>query len=278
MTERLGLTSYAYYWASQSTGSEQPVPLTAWDLLARAADLGLDVIQVCEHMPLVDWDTQQLHALRDAAAGHGVTVEVGTRGLEVEYLTRAVHAAVQVGSPLLRVVPWSGQATRQELSLAKLKQVMDQIVPLCQQSGITVAIENYFDLPDEHLAEFVASYDNDYLGVCLDTANSTGLLHDPLETVRLLAPYAVSVHLKDFVITKSMSGYRIAGAPLGQGWLDVPAVLELVGKAARRRPALLLEHWVDAGDTSKGTLQLEEEWVRQSVVYARACIGQPATG
>jgi 3-oxoisoapionate decarboxylase len=120
------------------------------------------------------------------------------------------------------------------------------------------AIENYFDLPAAQLAEFVGRVDDERVGVCLDTANSIGILERPLETEALLAPYVVSLHLKDFVVTKPVQGYRVSGAPLGQGWLDAPAVLDMLERTGRPFN-VLLELWVDPAETHEATVRKEEE-------------------
>jgi len=150
--------------------------------------------------------------------------------------------------------------------------MVDHLLPFCREHDITLAIENYFDLSDQDLAAFVQRVNDERVGVCLDTANSTGFLEKPLKTTELLAPYVVSLHLKDFIVTKPVMGYRISGVPLGQGWLNIPAVLETVSRTGRQ-PNVLLELWVDPAETPEATLRKEDDWVRQSVAYARNQLG-----
>jgi L-ribulose-5-phosphate 3-epimerase UlaE len=90
--------------------------------------------------------------------------------------------------------------------------------------------------------------------------------------VEILAPYVVSLHLKDFVVRKTTQGYRISGAPLGQGWLDAAAVLAVLTRT--QRPFnVLLEQWVDREATLEATRRTEDDWVRQNVAYARDRLG-----
>ena len=273
MNGRLGLSSYAYFWAARGADLEGISPLTPWDLLDKVTTQGLEVLQICDNVPLIDWDSPSLEQLRETAQREGVILEVGASSLRFDYLRAYLDITRALGAHLLRVVPWSGSETRQRLPLDRLYEVVDQFLPFCREHDITLAIENYFDLPDRELAAFVQRFDDERVGVCLDTANSTGFLEKPLETTERLAPYVVSLHLKDFVVTKKPGrGYWISGAPLGQGWLDVPAVLDVVGRTGRQSN-VLLELWMDPAETHEATLRKEDDWVQQSVAYARSQLG-----
>jgi len=208
--------------------------------------------------------------LRETAQRKGVTLEVGASSLKLEYLRAYLDITLALDAHLLRIVPWSGSEAQHKVPLERLYQVVDRFLPFCREHDITLAVENYYDLPDQELAAFIRQVDDERVGVCLDTANSTGLLEKPLETVERLAPYVVSLHLKDFVVRKKTSrGYWISGAPLGQGWLDVPAVLDIVSRTGRQ-PNVLLELWMDPAKTYEATVRQEDNWVRQSVAYARS--------
>jgi 3-oxoisoapionate decarboxylase len=268
MNNKLGISSFAYYWAIQRTNSAKNCPFSAWDMLDKATMLELEVLQICENLPLVSWSTRELERLGNTAQDRGLTLEVGARGLDVDNLKTHIQIAYALGAHLVRLTPWSGSETRQPDLRDKLYQAVDQILPLCWKHDLTLAIENYFDLPDEELADFVQQVNDRHVGVCLDTANSVGLLEKPSKTVELLAPFVVSLHLKDFVVTKPAMGYVISGVPLGQGWLDAQAVLDVIHQADRH-PNILLELWMDPDESKEATLIKEEMWVRQSVDFAR---------
>jgi sugar phosphate isomerase/epimerase len=268
MLQRLGLSSYAYHWAICATPEDGVAPMTAWDLVNKTASLGLKVLQICENLPLIAWDKKSLERLKDLALREDITLEIGARGLDVDLLRSYLNLAQTLSARVLRIVPWSGAETQQKSPIDRLHGVIHQILPFCREHDITLAIENYFDLSDQELAAFVQRVNDKYVGVCLDTANSTGFLEQPLKTAELLAPYVVSLHLKDFVVIKPAMGYRISGVPLGRGWLDARAVLEVVSQGGRH-PNVLLELWVDPAETQEATLCKEDDWVCQSVTYAR---------
>jgi len=268
MNNKLGISSYAYYWATKEMGPNQESSLSAWDLLDKVVLLDLGVLQICENLPLINWDRNDLERLGEAAQQRGVILEAGTRGLDLDSLRAYVKVTHTLGAHILRLTPWSGSETRQHFPLGELREVVDHLLPLCQECDVILAIENHFDLPDQELALFVQQVDDVHVGVCLDTANSVGFLEKPLKTVELLAPFAVSLHLKDFVVTKPTMGYVVAGVPLGQGWLNAQEVIDVVHQAGRQ-PNILLELWVDPAENYEATLRKEEKWVRQSVAYAR---------
>ena len=269
MRSRLGLTSYAYYRASQAVGPDGAPAIAPWSLLDKVTELGLEVLQICENVPLAGLDASTLGRFRDDAERRGVILEVGTNGLDPDYLRSQLEITRVLGAHLLRIVPWGGAESQHRLSVDDLCDVIGRLMPLCRDHDITLGIENHFDLRDEDLVALVRRLDDERVGICLDTANSTGLLQKPIETAELLAPYVVSLHLKDFVITKvAGTGYRISGVPLGQGWLDAAMILDAVSRTGRQTN-VLLELWMEPEESVQATLAKEEEWVRRSVAYAR---------
>jgi 3-oxoisoapionate decarboxylase len=265
--QKLGLTSYAYYWACR--GDE---PMTAAGLIDTTAAQGLAVLQLCDNLPLPLEDAAELHAIREHAEARGIELELGARGLDGDDLHVCVEAVATLGARLLRLVPWSGAAAHEPVAPEQLRRAIVSVLPLCRRHGVALAIENHFALPDEALAALLRDLGDERVGACLDSANSTGYLRQPLHTAALLAPYALSVHLKDFVVRKPVQGYRITGAPLGQGWLDAPAFMEAVRRTGRE-PNVLLEQWVEPEPSEADVPRREDAWIRQSVAYARDRLG-----
>jgi hypothetical protein len=71
----------------------------------------------------------------------------------------------------------------------------------------------------------------DRVGVCLDTGNNLALLEPPGETVKLLAPHALTTHVKDMGVEEYADGFLIAEVPLGTGFLDLAAIVSAVRRA-----------------------------------------------
>jgi 3-oxoisoapionate decarboxylase len=259
---RIGLSSFIYRYAIAGLGGQTDAPFGAVDLLERAAALGLQVVQFCENLPLARLTAAEREDLLGASRRLGVAIELGTRGLEIDALREQVDLAAALGSRALRLV--LGAADPEAIS-----EALQPTLRRCHERGVGLAIENHCDLRSTQLAELIRRTDSRWLTVCLDTANSTGQLERPMETIATLAPYIGQLHLKDFAVEKSPIGYRVVGRILGQGWLDVPAVLAAVlGRG--RDPDVLLEQWMEPEGGLEETLAKEQAWVESSVRAARA--------
>ena len=267
MELKLGLTSYAFYWASKKSTQQTSYDVVV-NVLEKTSLMGLDVFQICENLPLQNWDTNDLKRLGAAARQQGIILEAGTRGLDEDNLRTYIKVANILGSHVLRLTPWSGSVTRQVFPIDRLFEVIYNLLPLCIEYDVTLALENYFDISDQDLASFVQQVNDVHVGICLDTANSVGLLQLPQKTVEVLHPYVVSLHLKDFIVCKNTMGYAISGVPLGQGWLNTEEILAVINQSGRR-PNILLELWMDPAENYEATIKKEEMWVQQSVAYAR---------
>ena len=87
--------------------------------------------------------------------------------------------------------------------------------------GLTVALENHTDYKTDEMLEILDLVDNQALKVTLDTGNAIYHKEDPVETAEKLAPFAAYTHIKDI----KHFGPLIMSVPLGQGEIDVPAVV-----------------------------------------------------
>jgi 3-oxoisoapionate decarboxylase len=272
MVGKLGLSSWAYYWATSLLHSEQLGGMSAFELVERTAELGLEVVQLCETVPLTNWSADCLDQLRQFARERNVAIELGVRSLDPLVLCDHLEIAARLDARVLRIVPWSGSPTRELLQTSQLTHMVEPMIPICEARDISLAIENHFDIADQDLANWLTWLNHPWVGACLDTANSTGFLKEPLDTAKRLAPYVISVHLKDYVVQKQSKGYRISGVPLGKGWLDASAIMDAVRQGGRQ-PNVLLELWTDEGESPEATIAKEDAWVRESIAFARDQLG-----
>jgi sugar phosphate isomerase/epimerase len=136
-----------------------------------------------------------------------------------------------------------------------------------------LGIENHDRLSASALAEIVDRISSPAVGICLDTANSFGALEGPQWVVQTLGPYVVNLHLKDFTIRREphMMGFRIEGAPAGQGLLDVPWVLDQL-RAFGRDVNVILELWPPPEPDVAATIAKEAMWRAASIRYLRTLI------
>jgi 3-oxoisoapionate decarboxylase len=257
---RLGISSFAYRYAV----SGNPPAIDPPGILSRASSLGLDVVQFCDNVPLHLLSSAALSSLVAMANDLGVDLEVGTRGLDDEVLQQYIDVAVATGSRALRLVP----DTHDE---ARIASALEGLLPHLHDAELTLAIENHADVPSERLVAIVERLGDPALGFCLDTANSIALLERPAETVRLLAPRVLQVHMKDYVMEPVPIGYRLTGRVLGEGNLDVAEVIHTCRRAGRD-PDYYVEMWMDPANDLETTLAREEEWIARNIAVLREAL------
>ena len=267
---RVGLGSYAFRWAIGTRDFTPSNPLTPFGLLEKSAALGAEVVQICDNLPLDSLSNTELTDLARRATELGLILEVGIKGSRPEHLRRSLDVARRLGAHLLRVVLTDAGW---EPSFNEFVAIFKSLLPDLRAVGVTIAIENHFHLLPAELARLVETIGDPLVGVCLDPLNSITKLVGVAETVATLAPFTVSVHAKDAVVTRPHTGFYISGCQLGEGLVDLPGMLAAV-RAAGRSPNVLVEGWMDRLDDEAATLAQEEAWVRQGVVYLRQLLNE----
>jgi sugar phosphate isomerase/epimerase len=262
---KIGISSYAFRWAVGTCDFKPPNPLTPFTLLDKAATLGAQVVQILDNFPLEEMSSATLANLARHAAQLGIVLEVGYQGGGAVQLCRYIAIARKLDARILRVVFGNSHP---QLTVAALEPIIRAILPDLRAGDVTLAIENHFDLLPSELVALLKAIDNPQVGVCLDPLNSICQLVGPHEVVAALAPYTVSVHAKDAVVTRLNTGFCVAGCPLGKGLVDLRDMIAAV-RAMGRTPNLLVEAWMDRLDDLDATLAQEETWVRDGVAYLK---------
>ena len=262
---KIGASSYAFRWAIGTQIWQPASPLGPIALLEKAASLGAEAVQICDNLPLDGLSDSELGQLGKRATDLGLALEVGIRGSQPAHVRCYLEIAQQVGARLLRVVlagpDW-------EPTFDGAAALLSEIVPELRAAGVALAIENRFSMLPTELACLVHTVDDPLVGVCLDPLNSITRLVGVGETVRVLAPLALSVHAKDAVISRPGAGFYIVGCPLGKGLVNLTGMLETV-RAAGCSPNVFVEGWMDPLEDEIATLAQEELWARDGMAYLR---------
>jgi len=103
--------------------------------------------------------------------------------------------------------------------------------PVLARHRFRLAVENHKDQRIAEKLETLRRLSSEYIGVCVDVGNNLALMEDPLEVVRALAPWAVTVHLKDHAVREYAEGFLLADVALGAGFLDLPAMVKALREA-----------------------------------------------
>ena len=86
----IGLGTYAFFWQHSDLA---PAPLSLIEAFEATRELGVDLFQICDYAPLESMDAVELADAAAAARDLDLTIELGTKGIEPEHLTRFLELA-----------------------------------------------------------------------------------------------------------------------------------------------------------------------------------------
>ena len=262
---QLGISSYTYGWNVGVPGMLPRKPFSEKELLSKAADFGVSILQVGDNLPLHEFGKNRLADFKGMAKKANVRLEIGARGLTRENLSQYIEITRQLGAGMLRFVIDTNGC---EPSPEEVVRVINGHVHLLQAYRITLALENHDRFKASIFMQIIEEINSKYVGICLDTANSLGAGEGINTVLTVLAPYTVNLHIKDFGIERlpHKMGFLVEGRIAGNGMLDIPGLIRTI-KSYGRCHSAILEQWVPPLPTIENTIKKEEEWARKSIDY-----------
>jgi sugar phosphate isomerase/epimerase len=264
--KKLGINTYTFMWSIGFKGAQPDKPMTAVGLLEKARELGVSVLQVGPNLPLAALPEPELDRFAQQARDWDIELELGTRGIEADHLRRQVALARRIGASLLRTIPEVSGATP---DMKQLPHYLRDILPVLNSDGVTLGLENG-KIPAEELRSMLEDFGDPHLGIVLDTVNSLAVPEGWKHVTKVLAPYTVCLHFKDFVVQRvwHMMGFTVEGRPAGKGQVDTPWLLNTLRDAGARFN-VILELWPPEQKTLRETIDLEHTWAAESIPYLR---------
>ena len=160
----IGLGTYAFFWQHSDRA---PAPLSLIDAFETTRELGVDLFQICDYAPLETMDDAELADAAAAARDLGLTIELGTKGIEPEHLARFLRARRDLRCP--------ARAQRCSTDLLRARRSprpRSGCAPRCPPTrppDVTLALETYEQVATADLVALVErGRHRDRLGVCLD--------------------------------------------------------------------------------------------------------------
>lgn len=244
-------------------------------LLDYAASLKVDVVLFSDLDVYDSHEEQYLKEVRAKASALGLEIHAGTGsicpssgtfsnrfGTAEEHLALVVRVAKALGSPVARC--YLGNAA-DRLSEGGITARIQDTVRVCQSArrqaldaGVKIAVENHAgDMQAWELITLVEEAGRDFVGVTMDSGNATWTLEDPLGSLELLGPYALTTGIRDSAIWESPEGAWVRWTALGDGDIDfrayvsryaelcpkVPWILEIIPGVTRPFPYLQPDFW-----------------------------------
>jgi len=145
---------------------------------------------------------------------------------------------------------------------------------------VLVGIENHKDFHAAELVELLQRVGSAKIGCCVDFGNNLSLLEDPIDTIRTLAPYTVTTHLKDMAVKPTADGFDLSEVALGEGLLPLRAMID---ELTRHRPDVDLCLEMITRDPLRVPYKTDGYWIamdRAAVDVARferEILGKPST-
>ncbi len=210
-------------------------------LLDYAAKLKTDSLLISDLNAFTTREEGYLTGLRKKAADLGLQIHLGTWsicptsksfrkdwGSAEEHLALGIRMAKSLGSPVLRVVLGSGDDRKTPGGIeARIEDTVKVCKKLKSQSvdaGVKIAVENHAgDLQSWELVQLIEAAGKDFVGANMDSGNATWTMEDPMTSLEILGPYALTTSLRDSAVWESAKGATVQWTAMGEGNVDLSA-------------------------------------------------------
>jgi sugar phosphate isomerase/epimerase len=156
-----------------------------------------------------------------------------------------------------------------ETVVDKLKQAASK----AEVAGVKLAVENHTDAFSEEVLWVLDRVNHPFVGACIDTVNGLHVTENPLTAVENLAPRAFTNHFRDNKIIIKPYGFKLAGAAVGEGDLDMQRAFELI-QANPNVNRINIELDLQCPlNKMEETLRIEREALQRSIQYCRKVLG-----
>jgi sugar phosphate isomerase/epimerase len=217
-------------------------------LIDYAASLKLDAVFLQDSLDPQKEDPAHWRKVKDYAAQRGLHLESAALGAvlpkdpaafdaSVRMLQHGIDVAVGMGSPIVRCLHASDRdhlppgSTEQHIGTAI--KLFKAVRSRALDAGVKFAIENHKDFQAWEMRQVIEGAGTDFVGSYLDTGNPVFVMEDPLTTVDVLGPFALTVHLRDSVIYETPRGAAVQWVPLGEGVVDFKRLIARVREVCK---------------------------------------------
>jgi sugar phosphate isomerase/epimerase len=249
---RLGLVIYSF---KEARGD-------AYALMDRAAAAGLRGVEFPPEDSLPATTPEELGRARAYAAERGLGIVADGGVIEEAALRRWIPQAAALAATTLRVIVsrvLGGNRRQMDggwgVHLGKARDALRAVRSLAEAHDVTIAVENHQDIASDELVRLCQEVGGRHIGITLDTGSALAVAESPLGFARRVGPFVRNVHLKDYHVFLSPTGYRLSTCAIGDGVVDFPALFSLfagqadlpmsieLGARQARHVELLEESW-----------------------------------
>ncbi|MFM7321681.1 MAG: sugar phosphate isomerase/epimerase family protein, partial [Armatimonadota bacterium] len=156
-----------------------------------------------------------LHAMSDDTAARSVLAGARGGASTIRFLVSPILCGARAECP----VGWEDR-------LRAVSRRLRHLLPIADDAGVFVAVENHQDLDSEDLLRLAdAVHAHPRFGIVFDTGNPLAVAEDPLDFLKRVVPLVRHVHLKDYQMHLYEHGYRLVRCPAGEGVVPFESLL-----------------------------------------------------
>jgi sugar phosphate isomerase/epimerase len=239
---RVGVSMWSY------VGHFQSEKMDVLSFLDTAKQLGVDGVELLDYfwkdketeLPKVKAKLAELNLPVSAyAIGNDFTSEdPAEREKALQAVKDGVDMAVTLGTDKVRVFAGHHDEVGFEKALGWIIEGLKAGAEYAASKGVTLCLENHGTLAGrgDQVKTIIEAVGSPALRANPDTGNFMCVKQDPTEAVAVLAPLTGSVHFKDFRwarpeetehVYEGLHGSRVIGTAIGEGDVDLPAVVKL---------------------------------------------------
>lgn len=236
---KIGLCAWSFTGAHREAGHALD-PHTPEGLTRLAKDEGLHSVEFAAQW-LDDCSPEQRAIFAETRAGLNLFLDTGgdDYAADIAPLRQAIETAHQTGARAVRTtVSRLVEGNRTEYGaegmrayIEALVQPFKEVMPLAEEYGIPVGIENHQDLCSWELLSLCEKVGSPQLGVTMDVGNALAVGEHPLSFAERILPILKHIHLKDYAVHPTPSGYRLKRCAIGDGVVNWPEIIALFDRA-----------------------------------------------
>src|SRR5579884_714434 len=244
-------------------------------LLDYAAGLKVDTVQISDSGDYSSLEPAHLAEVRRHAEQLGIRIDAGIGcicplskswnakdGTAPQKIVDGLRVAKAVGARSMRCFMGSSADRRggrpieelMESTIGVFRSVRSQALDL----GILIALENHAgDMQAREVRTIIEESGKDFVGSCLDTGNPMWVMENPMVTLEILGPYALTTHVRDSVVFEHPRGAAAQWVALGDGDVNWTDFLELYRRLC---PKALLQLEIITGRPPQVLPYYDRDW------------------
>lgn len=247
--------------------------MTPFELIDKAVEAGAEIVQFGDNMPLERYSIKELEMIRDYSQRNGIELEAGMRMATEERVKEYIKITKTIGGRVLRVI---SDGAGFEPDTQEFCNILSSVIPVLEDNGVVVGVENHDRFHASEYAHIIEKVDHPQIGLTVDTVNSLSLEEPIDEVLDHMAPYCVCLHIKDYLIRRNNGGggLIITGALTGTGKLDIRKCYDDCRIKSSSNFNVILESWMAPCESLEETLQMEDKWVKEGIVFLKDMISR----